>query len=124
MTLTLTEKDQEFIKALNETVEEYGRDYVYPANKKIEYLNAPMCQYFDRENPEKPLCFIGVALSKLGYTNDDISYTAGASLVLKELGFSPEVADAARFAQNKQDFGRTWGEALEVFNKELEYFTK
>lgn len=119
MTLILTEKDQEFIKALNETVEEYGRNYVYPADKKVLYVGVPMCLYFDQKNPEKPLCLIGVALSKLGYTTDDMSYSAGAALVLKDLGFSSDVAEAARTAQSNQDFGRTWGEALDAFNKEL-----
>jgi len=119
MAVKITEKDEAFIKALEETVAEYGRDYVYPEDKKIKYANTNMCLYFDQEDPEKPLCFIGVALSKLGFTNDDMSYTAGASLVLRELGFSSLVAEAARTAQYEQDKGQTWGQAYDAFKKEL-----
>lgn len=127
--------DEAFTAALKAALEERGADYVYPEDKKYVFseLGTPQCLYFDLDEPEKPLCFIGLALSKLGVTAEDLRTMApavafgpeesglsmGALGVMEKLGFSSKVSWAARNAQVEQDMGRTWGEAFDVFKYEM-----
>lgn len=127
--------DEAFAAALKAALDERGPDYVYPEDKKHAFseYQEPQCLYFDMEDPEKPLCFIGLALSKLGVTAEDLQaispnvrlspdesgLSMGALGVMEKLGFSPKVSWAARAAQTEQDRGNPWGQAFDVFQEEM-----
>lgn len=127
--------DEAFSAAIKAALEERGADYVYPEDKKHVFVEEQpaQCLYFDIEDPEKPLCFIGLALSKLGVTSRDLEemnprvklgpdesgLSMGALGVMEKLGFSSKVSWAARAAQTEQDRGETWGQAFAVFCEEM-----
>jgi len=134
MPITAT-TDEAFAAALKAALEERGADYVYPEDKRHVFVEgwSSQCLYFDIENPEEPLCFIGLALSKLGVTATDLQalspkiklssgesgLSMGALGVMERLGFSSKVSWAAHEAQAEQDRGETWGRAFQVFCEEM-----
>lgn len=134
MPITST-KTEDFTAALEAAVAEYGADYVYPEEKKAVLLEGsdPQCLYFDTENHSKPLCLIGVALSKLGVTAEDIAaippavafypgqdgLSLNANRIMSSFGFSQSTAWAAKWAQTVQDRGEPWGNALAKYRTEL-----
>lgn len=126
MTVVITEKA--FTEAMVAAVSERGRDYVYPNELKGNEPGAELvglyCLYFDLNDPSKPLCLIGVAVSKCGVTMDDIkrlnqswpnTQNMTAAVLLRLHNASKKVIDAASSAQFVQDNGGTWGEALDKY---------
>lgn len=120
-------ENQAFVKAVIDSVEEKGRDYVFEGQ----------CRYF-REDTKEPACLFGHALHKVGYDLDDIqSMKCGgftstnatiADIVLETMGYHPAIGYAAASAQAIQD-GRTndsvrgtWGKSLDRFFEALKEF--
>ena len=107
--------DEQFIQAMHDVVK--GReDYVY------EFPDGPFsCVYVDSEN--NPSCLIGHALIKCGvgieFFTDTYNLESAASL-LPKFKLSKKVVRAAEEAQEAQDNAETWGDALEVFDRELQ----
>lgn len=116
-----TREDAAFIQAMQDAVAEKGTDHVYPNEDKIDYMGVRMCQYFDKFDG-RPLCLIGVALSKLGLSADELTFdeqTSSAARIMRILGFSTKMGSAAQAAQSEQDRGEKWGDALTVFNEKV-----
>lgn len=92
---------------LARAVAEKGEDYVYPEEEK----DGVGCHYFYEGRPS---CIIGHVLSYLGMTEGPEG--SGAIFALRRLGFSPAEEYAAVAAQESQDAGRTWGDALAAYD--------
>lgn len=121
-----------FTAAIEAAVAEKGSDYIYPAELKgDDRFGVSSCLYFDSEKPEVPLCIIGNAISRLGYSLDDVkeavkhrtSMSVGqdidANTLLGYLGADSKLASAAREAQVCQDCGDDWGTALNAFKHHI-----
>lgn len=113
--------DEAFINALEETVEETGRDHVYDMEHKVE---VGMCSYVHNGEPD---CIIARVLSKLGVPVEWLATQEGtsASGVMRRIGYSGtgpmdygKLSWAATSAQNFQDNGGTFGGALDLFKRE------
>lgn len=119
---------EQFTAAMEAAVAERGADYVYPApvekGHPDDYHNAAgTCMY--QTSDGAPACIIGVALSKIDPSlMPAYGDTFGASAVIHRLtdGNSYELPEAAGAAQDAQDQGKTWGEALEAYKKSLKEF--
>lgn len=130
---TITRDDA--LSLLRNAVEDRGADYVYPGT--AETLGADVtCRYFadegvgaddfgqTAENPNPPACIVGHALSQLGVTYADVmatrvvhgeTNTASARLLLRALpglDVTPEAEQLFVSAQDSQDGGYTWGDAV------------
>lgn len=111
----------EALQALDACVAERGEDYLYPEEGKIDKI----CQYWwgpDRAEslPEGPACIVGLALSKLGASDEFIRDLAliNAQTVLSQLAagkrwlIDPDVVGLMRAVQIQQDTGKPWGYAV------------
>lgn len=132
---TSTFNEEGFIAALEAAVEEKGPEYIYPDELKgKDRFGYPSCVYFDPEDPTTCRCIIGNALSRIGYTLNDIKIAAqetaatslfdvnqdvNAEALLKYYGASDALARAAKKAQSFQDEGGSWGGALTRFKAAL-----
>lgn len=106
------------VAALEAAVEEKGADYVYPESEKVDGA----CQYLNEDG--SPSCIVGNALMRLGVTRLPRHGTGSPSAysLLVGTGYGPEpvaLADerTARLfgrAQNEQDVGTPWGEAVRL----------
>lgn len=118
--------DEQFMAAIRKAVGIRGEDYVYPSKEEHpEYwLNTYLdntdssdnlsCRY--RLKDGTPACIVGLALHEIDPALVPASsQVANASIILRDIGFSPEVRRPARAAQSAQDGGASWGEALRVF---------
>lgn len=117
-------------EALKESVEEKGADYVYPYAKGLG-----ACKY--AENDGSPSCIVGHVLAKLdpemfakvkeaeGRESGSfpVSMLLDAEEFYSEVELSFPLVTALASAQNMQDTGSTWGEALASFEREYEYET-
>lgn len=117
------EENQAFINALNDVVKEKGEDFAYTRGK---------CVYFADGCPS---CLIGMALSRVGYTEDNISnlFTSwddipainqSAAEIMEKFGYDARISHAAFLAQEIQDMRGTWGSAHAQFTSYLSANTK
>ena len=114
----MTTKDEKFIQAMKDAVERRGRDYVYPRGEEGYYrLSNPNACLYTNTKTNEPACIIGLAMSLAGFPKPPEGDAADMTL---EGLVSPRVAFAAWSAQNLQDNGHTWGEALDEFLREVE----
>lgn len=101
--ITLTE--DETTRLLEEIVEEYGENYVYPDGT---------CQYFRDDGT--CACLIGHLLARKGLTPEDVTgQNKNGVTALHAAGLISAPAPlltALRVAQNAQDRDETWGVAL------------
>ena len=115
------------MQALDACVAERGEDYVYPEAGKVDGI----CQYWwegpsdededGKSLPEGPGCIVGLALSKLGVSDQFIQdltlMNAQNALNLLAKRGSWQIEEGAaglfRYAQIKQDAGWSWGYAAE-----------
>ena len=103
----LTEKDVEFLKAIDEVVKEkpyrvYGR-----------FDSIPTCKYHDSKDLPGVGCLIGEALKKVNPDLDLSKCREVASRVLSELGYSHDILVYANKLQHKQDMGLYWKQCWE-----------
>jgi hypothetical protein len=129
---TITRDDA--LTQLRNAVEDRGADYVYPGTDPDS--GGVTCRYFadyevptgefgqDGDNPHPPACIVGHALSQLGVTYEDVTAvktarnltnTASARALLPALpglDVTPEALEAFADAQDAQDCGLTWGDAI------------
>lgn len=106
---TITIKN--FTDTIEKVVEEYGRDYVYHREPHLE------CKY--QVNGE-PSCLIGHVLERLDIPYDPTWEGSEAERVLSRLQAPYAVQYAADQAQQSQDVGEDWGEALDAFTEGLQ----
>lgn len=130
---TITRDDA--LTLIRTAVEDRGADYTYPDTAEFEGADVT-CRYFadegteadefgqTAENPHPPACIVGHALSQLGVTYEDMQAvyvpngnpnTASARTLLRRLpglDVTPEAEEVFAEAQDMQDGGRTWGDAL------------
>lgn len=121
---------EEFTAAMEAAVEERGRDYIYPPaverDMDSDYEVGPIyyddeyhygdggCVYQTAEGV--PACIIGVVLDKLGLDVPAYGAMNDARVVLEARTTLPSyVLRAARQAQNEQDHGQPWGQALDTY---------
>jgi hypothetical protein len=115
---------RQFTEAMRAAVAERGEDWVYPANDQVAYDtgwrdSSGLCQYTTLDG--EPGCIIGLALHKIDPSIVPAYGTwAGASLILRGFGLPGSVLIAAQVAQAAQDNGKSWGEALARYERELE----
>ena len=102
--------DEQFIQAMHDVVQG-NEDFVY-----APVVEGEDCVYFDKEG--NPSCLIGHALAKCGVEpfDQDRPIQDNAYYVLPRYGISAKVTKAAQMAQQAQDHGETWQEALNGFN--------
>lgn len=114
---------ENFTAAMRAAVEERGSDYTYPEfNKEVgedDYHSiSGTCQY-STPNGE-PACIIGLALSKIDpELVPKYGVIGDAGNLMLSLGAGAKLSTAAEEAQERQDEGATWGEALEGFETVL-----
>lgn len=109
------------VELLEKAVAERGEQYVYA---KVFDASAPewsvphgyVCVYVDPADGQ-PSCMVGLALSLAGVTTEEllnVNDTSAASLPGERLSVevSPAAATVFENAQQMQDMGATWGNAL------------
>lgn len=121
-----TKRDQRFIAAMRQVVDERGREYTYPGiDLDPEDRDDAFPGWYDEDNQAvyvtadgQPACIIGAAVAAMGET---VRKAPGHTALdyLSHYGISPTVAHAAQRAQNLHDVGSTWGSALYAFEKTL-----
>ena len=117
----------EAMRVLDVCVAERGAGYIYPDTAK----RMGTCDYWwDKDEypadcdgsslPEGPGCIVGLALSKLGVSDEFLQGLGGinAKTALSQLAGSgwriaPDVIGLFRYAQVKQDVGEPWAYAVE-----------
>ena len=108
---------ENFTEAMRQAVAERGADWVYPAEDGEWMLDGSSCCYFLLDG--SPACIIGTALHKLGYGPNDVSEGTDAFGILTRWKAPLDVASAAGLAQDAQDEGKPWGEALATYETEM-----
>lgn len=120
-------KEEQFIAAMVQAVEERGAGFVYPRewrNKQgLSDSALGVCVYSrDTEGGGREgACIIGKAL-EIATGAPYEGANGPADLILEDVfgdEFDQAVLDAAAVAQRLQDEGRTWGYALQRFIKKL-----
>lgn len=123
--------DMTFTEAMEAAVAERGEDWTYPEYdaENADYgdtnwhYDGGTCRYVTRDEKE-PACIIGLALTKMGLPPEKIDMRTGALNLLGTLNVATGAErQAARYAQSKQDAGRSWGEALAAYHGRLEEAT-
>lgn len=107
------------MSALDRAVEERGRDYRYPMDKRsLVDKGSDGCHYSDHDGT--PLCIVGLALHYLDpELVPTVNCIASASAVISDLSdrFEPDdlyaIRKAYAAAQSDQDTGAHWGYAVE-----------
>ena len=119
-----------FTAAIKAAVDKRGKHWVYPIDKpgwalSNDELGPDGCRYFLESG--EPACLIGTALAELGVTPEGVAEGLNAGQVLYNLtgegrdNFNPHSDStpswirAARAAQEVQDTGGAWGEALDKY---------
>lgn len=120
--------------ALKAAVDLKGEDYIYvnPDGRVASEEESISCSYYcgdgSGENYGEPSCIFGHALMSMGITTAQLDWAGGSFIgmmleTLESKGWitpvSFEVKAAAYAAQQAQDNGKTWGEALGAFDREL-----
>lgn len=100
----------EFLHTLRQVVAEKGANY-----------SNGMCRYWHNGQPS---CIIGHALDALGIVVPPSLEGKDAHGVLATFGATEAVQDVADQAQTAQDFGHTWGEALQEAEEAAELIAK
>ena len=104
------------LQALEQAVAKRGESFVYTSR----YLKESVCRYVDAPmggGAFEPACIVGVALSELGWTTEEIKGIRNTN-VLEMVAFTPrlegdhEAFEIWMVAQKAQDGGQTWGQAL------------
>jgi hypothetical protein len=113
--------EQRAIELLEAEVAAEGDSYVYPQREAIEDLGdgteyqSARCDYV---RDERPSCLVGRALHAYGVSIEQLKSIEGTSIGAFGQQFTPvswlphSVAGLLYAAQNAQDGGQTWGEAL------------
>lgn len=101
---------------IRELVSEFGADYVYKKEER-EADEEVICSY--QENG-KPSCIVGHVLDRAG-----VEYNPGwedtlAWDILEPGGASETIYAALTCAQGIQDAGKTWGEALNAYEQQVQ----
>lgn len=112
--------EPEFTQAMRDAVAERGEDWVYPKGEEAWEGPDGQCRYFLDDG--QPACLIGTALCKLGVPGVRPGHEgAYAGLVLHDIyGELPRgIPRAASLAQEVQDEGQPWGEALKAYLRAL-----
>lgn len=104
------------IDTLRSIVEEYGQDYVYPAAK-----TGDVCTYANSDGT--PSCIVGHFISRIdpeGFkkvanmeASEGESFSPDAALKYAGILYDTESDYALSEAQDAQDSGQTWGDALQ-----------
>ncbi len=101
---------EDALRGLRMAVQARGKDFVYPDNWRG---GDGLCQYVLSD--DTPACIVGMALDELGY---DVAgmINCGISEALENLGidYTRTAHRVLSNAQNIQDYGGTWGHALEA----------
>lgn len=106
---------EQLIEKLEECVNERGADYVYLTKAGNPPDGGSGCDYVRNGQPS---CLIGCAVHKLGVSVEELAsheLATAVSLFTRlwpNLRYDSLVVRVAQTAQNKQDNGKTWGEAL------------
>lgn len=96
----------------------WGEDDLDFLDRQLEVLVDPVaggtCGYFYADG--SPACIVGQVLSIVGVTAEETGYanlsSVGALVDELELPWTDDAIRVAMAAQNTQDRGRSWGEAL------------
>jgi hypothetical protein len=108
-----------FTEAIRAAVAQRGRDHLYTDQDGRAPVRGSNCWYGHQKTGEAG-CVIGLALNLLGITLEQLAEhegTQAADLMLRlDVGTEVERA-AARRAQQVQDNGGTWGEALDAYDE-------
>lgn len=103
--------EAEFTAAMEAAVAERGENYVYKAPLDGD------CVYVDQDG--NPSCLIGAAIAKIDPSLlpewGDFANDGGAAATFGHVLSTHRLALAADQAQNTQDGGGTWGDALENY---------
>lgn len=95
---------------IKKLVEEFGEDYVYPRAGAV-------CVY---QLDGEPSCIVGHVLDRLGVPYEE--WWDDDQADAERLPFKDElVSSALAHAQRQQDIGYSWGEALEAYQRRLEF---
>jgi hypothetical protein len=113
---------ESFTQAMRDAVAERGESYVYPAGEPGWRNDGGDCVY--RTPDGAPACLIGLALHKLdpslvpGHESTDGAWAVFRGLAVAgrvSAVVAERVGVAADIAQTRQDYGNTWGEALDAY---------
>lgn len=123
-----TISDAEFTDAMRAAVLERGSDFVYPQQsdeqlyEDDEWHDRGACMYSKEDGTAA--CLLGLAISTIDPALlpawGTPENTDNGQLWLESVGVSRRAARAAGVAQNRQDMGRTWGEALLAYEAFME----
>lgn len=109
--------DKQALDALWQPVQQRGRDYLAPGARTSGYAGPSSCKYWDTEKNE-PSCLVGNALAILGVDRETLirEDETGESFLVSELSrmFSEAIRRTYNRAQDCQDNGATWGDALDL----------
>lgn len=116
------ESTREYVtRLMEEAVALKGEDYVYemPRNKEGDVIG---CSYIHNDQPS---CIVGHVLVAAGVDPDQLHQHEGVAaenLTIRVQLWDTDytMSRALNAAQEAQDSGETWGEALRVFKEELE----
>ena len=102
---------EETLELLESVVAENGTDFVYPDEWKD---SIGTCLYV-KPDGSGPACIVGNVLHRAGVPLDELSQMEGqaADTVSGRYGFDSEASMLLWRAQDEQDAGNTWGDALE-----------
>lgn len=108
---------ESYRNALVNAVQLKGAEYVYPRHSVQAGESLAMsCRYVEEDG--QPGCIHGHALISLGYRG--LPEGKGIWAILGELNVSDYgLREAAEESQIAQDTGKTWGEALDEFDRVL-----
>ena len=108
---------EEMLAALEWAVEQKGADYVYPDElKEPDADGMPECRY-RRSTTGEPCCIVGVAVDHL---RPGFSFREHSPAIVTLSGVADRDArEIALTAQNAQDDGCTWREAVAFAREEL-----
>lgn len=122
------------LELIDQAVRERGKEFVYPTEWKthagrwddevldLAYDRAPtLCMYVQRDQVG-PACIVGYVLHEYGVSLGELSSTEGiaASGACESFGVDIESRELLMTAQNAQDVGKSWGEALDIARDEYE----
>ena len=108
---------------MHKAVHQKGSDFVY--KKPVQNGTVGVCVYVEnRGTPEEtPSCIHGHVLTALGYEIHEDREHKSIMHVLLEMGVTDEgLLVAAGASQAVQDEGKTWGQALDTFNKTVDAY--
>lgn len=119
-TTQLTPEETEALRIMREIVAEKGHDYVYPESEK----DGSLCQYLrydENGTAVGPSCIAGHYLVRTGMDVESLRHSEGRGVivVVGKIPLDSRLAGALGIAQEAQDRGETWGQALRFFERAL-----